>query len=90
MAYYDQKQLLAQSFGTAKAQRKLASVLTNRVDDNDAGGKSTSKGVRDSRVQDMASTVARDMNEVKKDTMNNEAKKASLYSKQALMPDNIF
>jgi hypothetical protein len=29
----------------------------------------------------MASTVARDMNEVKKDTMNNEAKKASLYSK---------
>ena len=33
MTYYDQKQLLAQSFGTAKAQRKLASVLTNRVDD---------------------------------------------------------
>ena len=33
MNYYDQKQLLAQSFGTAKAQRKLASVLTNRIED---------------------------------------------------------
>ena len=53
MTYYDQKQILAQSFGTAKARRKLASVLTNRVED-DTSNVNNKKGTRDARVQDMA------------------------------------
>lgn len=34
LEYYEQKKLVAGSFGTDKAKRKLASVMTNRVDDN--------------------------------------------------------
>ena len=33
-SYYEMKQDLAKSFGTAKAQRKLQSVLANRVEDD--------------------------------------------------------
>ena len=72
LAYYDQKKLLAQSFGTAKAQRKLQSVLTNRVDEV-AGG---SKGIYDSRVQTMAQTVSKDAAEIKKQNVTTDSKKA--------------
>lgn len=48
--YYDQKQILAESFGTAKAQRKFRSVMTNRVEDEAPDSKNNAKGTRDSRV----------------------------------------
>ena len=89
LAYYDQKQLLAQSFGTAKAQRKLASVLTNRVDDQPAN-ENSSKGVRDQRVHEMANEVSKVAAEVKKAAVGSEAKKQQLYSRDALMPENVF
>ena len=54
--------MLAQSFGTAKAQRHLASVLTNRVDEVTEG----KKGIHDSRVQKMAKNVNKDAAEIKK------------------------
>lgn len=87
--YYEQKQVLAQSFGTAKAQRKLQSVLTNRVEDGDANTKNT-KGVRDARVQEMATIVAKDTNEAKKASANTEAKKSQMYNRATLMPATIL
>ena len=73
--YYDQKQILAESFGTAKAQRKFRSVMTNRVQD-EAPDQNNTKGTRDSRVQEMADAVVKDTAEMRKSSANTEAKKA--------------
>jgi hypothetical protein len=72
MTYYDQKQLLAQAFGTAKAQRKLASVLTNRVDEQpvvDKDGKPTKrkKGAHDNRLQPLAEALQEKTEMIKKE-----------------------
>lgn len=87
--YYEQKQVLAQSFGTAKAQRKLQSVMTNRVEDGEPNPKNT-KGVRDARVHDMAASVAKDTNEAKKAAANTQNKKSTTYGRAALMPAQIL
>ena len=54
MTYYDQKRLQVGTFGTGKAQRKLASVMTNRVDEEaelEAALKSKrAKGTHDNRL----------------------------------------
>ena len=86
LAYYEQKKILAQSFGTAKAQRKLESVLTNRVEEIQTG----SKGIHDSRVQKMAKNVSKDAAEVKKQNISTDSKKKAMYNRAALMPDTIF
>ena len=65
---------MAQSFGTAKAQRKLASVLTNRVDDT-AGNENGNKGVRDQRIQEMANQVSKDAAEMKKAAQGSDTKR---------------
>lgn len=89
LTYYDQKQILAESFGTAKAQRKFRSVMTNRVEDVAPDSKNT-KGTRDVRIQEMADAVVKDTAEMKKSSANTDAKKAQLYSRAALMPDSVF
>jgi hypothetical protein len=91
LTYYDQKQLLAQSFGTAKAQRKLASVLTNRVDDApelDKNGQPTKrkKGARDSRLQPMAESVHQKQETIKKENATASQRRKVLYGKEILMP----
>ena len=94
MTYYDQKQLLAQSFGTIKAQRKLASVLTNRVEDepvlDGSSSKRAKKGTNDARLQDMALGVKSGHDEVKKQMISASERRKTLYSKDALMPSDIF
>lgn len=80
MTYFDQKQILAETFGTAKAKRKFKSAMTNRIEDTGAETKNT-KGTRDKRVQDMAGAVTKDTNEMKKSAQNSEAKKSIIYSK---------
>ena len=56
MSYYDQKKLQIGTFGTGKAQRKLASVMANQVDeeaDLEAALKSNkrAKGTQDGRLE---------------------------------------
>ena len=54
MTYYEQKKLQVGTFGTGKAQRKLNSVMTNRVDEEaelEAALKSKrAKGTHDNRL----------------------------------------
>lgn len=64
-------------------------MLTNRVDDQ-AGNDNKNKGVRDQRVHEMANEVSKSSAEVKKAAVGSEAKKQQLYSKDALMPENVF
>ena len=63
MTYYDQKRLQVGTFGTGKAQRKLASVMTNRVDEEaelEAALKSKrAKGTHDNRLQSGAEHVVK-------------------------------
>ena len=88
LAYYEQKKLLAQSFGTAKAQRKLQSVLTNRVEE--IVGEGSSKGINDQRLQTLAQNVTKDTNEMKKSNIQTDSKRQQTYSREALMPASIF
>lgn len=86
LAYYEQKKILAQSFGSAKAQRHLQSVLTNRVEET-AEGK---RGVNDQRVKKMAQAVKENADQIKKLNSVNETKRRKLFSQEALMPAQIF
>jgi hypothetical protein len=63
--------------------------MTNRVEDVAPDAKNT-KGTRDSRVQEMADAVVKDTAEMKKSSVNTDAKKAQLYSRANLMPDSVF
>ena len=63
--------------------------MTNRVDDQ-AGNEKNSKGVRDQRVHEMANEVSKVSAEIKKAAIGSDAKKQQLYSKAALMPENVF
>jgi len=95
MTYYDQKQLLAQSFGTAKAQRKLASVLTNRVEDEpvlDKDGVATKKkkGSRDTRLQPMAEEIKQKTESIKKEQATASQRRKVMYGKEVLMPHEIL
>ena len=62
MTYYDQKKIQIGTFGTGKAQRKLASILANQVDDakdQEAAIKSKrAKGTYDNRLALGAEHVA--------------------------------
>ena len=55
MTYYDQKKLQIGTFGTGKAQRKLASVMANQVDEEAdleaALASKRAKGTYDDRLQ---------------------------------------
>jgi hypothetical protein len=59
--------------GTAKAKRKGDSMRQSRVQDDD--GTKGSKGVRDSRVQEMAEQVNKDTSEMKKAQSSANAKR---------------
>ena len=93
MTYYDQKKLQIGTFGTGKAQRKLASVMANQVDEDaalDAALKSKrAKGTHDGRLTSGAEHVATSHEQVKKEAAQSAAKRRTLYSKDALLPVNI-
>ena len=63
--------------------------MTNRVDDN-AEGASRSKGVNDSRVKKMAKEVKKDTEKTKNENIMNENRRKAMYSRDALMPADIF
>jgi hypothetical protein len=89
MTYADRQKILVDSMGTAKAKRKGDSMRQSRVQDDDGTARGN-KGVRDTRVKEMATEVANDTNEMKKAQSNSEARKNTLYGKDALMPQAIF
>lgn len=93
MNYYDVKKLVAGSFGTDKAKRKLASVMTNRVDDEGDLEKALkskrAKGTFDSRLHDAAEAVVEQHAKVKKEASQSAAKRRQLYSEEALLPESI-
>ena len=93
MTYYDQKRLQVGTFGTGKAQRKLASVMANQVDEEaelEAALKSKkARGTHDNRLHDAADHVVAEHQRVKKETQSSAGKRKLLYSKQALLPKEI-
>ena len=93
MTYYDQKKLQIVTFGTGKAQRKLASVMANQVDDTAdleaALVSKKTKGTHDTRLTLGADHVAATHAQVKKEATQSAVKRKTLYSKEALLPDNI-
>lgn len=93
MTYYDQKKLQIGTFGTGKAQRKLASVIANQVDDaadlESALKSKRAKGAHDTRLTQGAEHVASSHTQVKKEAAQSAAKRRTLYSKAALLPDSI-
>ena len=94
MTYYDQKKLQIGTFGTGKAQRKLASVMANQVDeeaDLEAALKSKrAKGTYDGRLQSGAEHVVQSHERVKKEATQSVSKRKTLYSKQAVLPVDII
>ena len=95
MTYYDQKKLQIGTFGSGKAQRKLASVMANQVDeqgDLEAAQKSTkrAKGTHDGRLHLGAEHVVSSHDRIKKEAQQSAAKRKVLYSRQALIPSEII
>ena len=86
LTYFQNKQATALSFGTAKAVRKLQSLMTNKVEDEEgADEKKNSKGLKK-----MAKHVQEDIEEVRKSAKSAADRKKILYSREALMPEHIF
>lgn len=94
MTYYDQKRLQVGTFGTGKAQRKLASVMANQVDeeaDLEAALKSKrAKGTHDGRLASAADHVAGAIADVKKSAAQSVSKRKKLYAKDKLLPTEII
>ena len=90
MTYYDQKRLQVGTFGTGKAQRKLASVMANQVDEDadlEAALKSKrAKGTHDGRLDQAADHVAGALQEVKKAASQSVSKRIKNYAREKLLP----
>lgn len=63
--------------------------MTNRVDDDGEGAAKT-KGVNDARVKKMAEKVKNEADKMKAENSMTEARRRSLYSREALMPADVF
>lgn len=89
LSYMDQKKMLADSFGTKKAIKKVTSMMTNMVDE---GGitKSANKGVRDARLAQLAHNIAEDQEILKKDQLSQADKRIHLYSRDKLLPEALL
>ena len=94
MTYYDQKKLQIGTFGTGKAQRKLASVMANQVDEEAdleaALASKRAKGTYDDRLQSGAEQVVAAHTKVKQEAAQSAAKRKTLYSRAALLPHEII
>lgn len=85
MNYMSKKLELVNAFGTKKSIKKVTSMLTNMVED---GGITNvgNKGVRDHRLTDMANSIAKDQEGLKKEILTSVQRRMTLYSKEALLP----
>jgi len=81
--YFEMKQIIAKSLGTAKARRKLESLEQNKVED-------TEGGVKSKTLRKQAKNTQNDIEELRKNALSASARRAGLYSKEALMPAHIF
>ena len=63
--------------------------MTNRVQDDEPGASKT-RGVNDARVKKMAMQVQKDVDVIKSENVMTESRRRSLYSREALLPEDIL
>ena len=89
MSYMQKKMLVAGDFGVLKAQRNVASLITNKVDDDGVTNRA-GKGAQDEQILAKAIQLEKDGQESKKQGESGAQYRRQAYSKEGLLPDSML
>ena len=88
MTHMGQKVQLVKDFGVERVKRNISSLITNKIDDEGIVNRK-GRGVRDQKIMDQVDKMDREIEESRKKAGNEKSKK-DLFSRDALLSDDVL